>query len=64
MAAQLRHKIYVHSKTIITPAAQELGTSHKIFITSDKSKGLPQRGTRDSREFRPVMVFSIHVCYP
>jgi hypothetical protein len=33
LAAQLRQKIYVHSKTIITPAAQELGTSHKIFIT-------------------------------
>jgi acetaldehyde dehydrogenase (acetylating) len=32
-AAQLREKIYVHSKTIITPAAQELGTSHKIFVT-------------------------------
>ena len=32
-ATQLRQKIYVHSKTIITPAARELGMGHKIFIT-------------------------------
>ena len=32
-ATQIRQKIYVHSKTIITPAARELGMGHKIFIT-------------------------------